>query len=248
MWAFIYPLTVPPSVCFMLHGFLTVFLDCILVPLTLAGGSSEQWAKSQIIRTLVLGGVLFPIFVLWEARFAKNPVLPASLLKDRGVWGPLCGTFSNDFTYYIAADYLYPVLIVSVDESSKSASRITWLPTFIAVALSPFVSVLVPRTKRPKLPIIRWCALWMVSLGMFYHYTGGAVSHAGIISASVVMEVGSAVGASVPGAMQTQSTYHQLAQHLGNESLTASAYRPRYTFVAEYVWGTPGRNAAVKPY
>lgn len=324
MWAFIYPLTALPFVCFVLHMYhstsktdewkalreekrqqkkrlsqvllgifwkldvvgvfiLTVCLGCILVPLTLAGGSSEQWAKSQIIGTLVLGGVLFPIFVLWEARFAKNPVLPASLLKDRGVWGPLCGTFFNDFTYYIAADYLYPVLIVSINESSKSASRITWLPTFIAVALSPFISVLVARTRRLKLPVVLGCALWMVSLGMFYHYRGGAVSHAGIIGASVVMgvgsalycylltvalqamtshsrmavitgayytvaKVGSAVGASVSGAVWTQSMYHQLAQHLGNESLAAAAYGSPYTFVAEYVWGTPERDAAVRAY
>ncbi|KAM3165199.1 Glutathione exchanger 1 [Lachancea thermotolerans] len=111
---------------------ITASLGCILVPLTLAGGASEDWKKPGIIATLVVGVILFMGFLVWEMKCPGNPVLPFSLLRDRGVWATLLSTFLEKMIYAMINDYLYPVLLVSVNESSKSATRIIWLPTFVA--------------------------------------------------------------------------------------------------------------------
>lgn len=170
---------------------LVVCMGCILVPLTLAGGSSEKWADSRIIGTLVLGGVLFPVFLFWEGKFAKSPILPIRLLKDRGVWAPFCGSFFISFTYMTAFDYIYPVLLVGMNESETSASRISMLPTFVSTTLTILIGVAVARTKRMKPYVIGGSITWIVAMGILLRYRGGTSSHAGVVAGTCLMGVGS---------------------------------------------------------
>ena len=67
-----------------------VSLSCILVPFTIAGGVRTQWQRAAIIVPLVIGFVLIPIAIVWEAKFAKAPIMPLQLMKDRGVWAAIC--------------------------------------------------------------------------------------------------------------------------------------------------------------
>ncbi|CAI1825505.1 hypothetical protein SEUBUCD646_0P04570 [Saccharomyces eubayanus] len=262
---------------------ITVSVGCILVPLTLAGGVSQKWRSSKIIATLALGGVLFIGFMLWETMFAKNPLLPYELLKDRGIWAPLGVAFFNYFTFYIACDYLYPVLLISMNESSTSAARILNLPDFVASTASPIYSLLVGKSRRLKLSVVVGCASWMVCMGLFYYYRGGSNSHGGVIAASVVMglsgllcsnsvivllqavtthdrmavitgiyftlsRVGAAVGASISGAVWTQTMPGKLSGLLMNDTLAAVAYASPYTFIQEFSWDTVERYAVVEAY
>lgn len=98
-----------------------------------------------------VGGVLLPVFLFWEGKFAKSPILPVRLLKDRGVWAPFCGSFFISFTYLTAFDYIYPALLVGMNKSKTSASRISMLPTFVFATLTILVGIAVARTKRPRL-------------------------------------------------------------------------------------------------
>lgn len=61
-------------------------LGFILVPLTIAGGIEEKWKHSYVIAPLVIGFVLIVPLVIWETTFARYPVIPYVLMKDRGVW------------------------------------------------------------------------------------------------------------------------------------------------------------------
>ncbi|QHS71857.1 ARN family MFS transporter [Saccharomyces paradoxus] len=262
---------------------ITVSLGCVLVPLTLANEVSQKWQNPKIIGTLVVGGCLFVIFVFWEAKFARAPLLPFKLLSDRGIWAPLGVTFFNFFTFFISCDYLYPVLLVSMKESSTSAARIVNMPDFVAATASPFYSLLVAKTRKLKLSVIGGCAAWMVCMGLFYQYRGGTGSHGGVIAASIIMglsgllcsnsvivilqamtthnrmavvtgiqytfsKVGAAVGASVSGAVWTQTMPNQLYKHLGNDTLAEAAYTSPYTFIKKYPWGSPERNAVGESY
>ena len=42
--------------------------------------------------------------------------------------------------------------------------------------------------------------------------------------------------------------YSRLVKYLGDSTLATSVYTDPYTFIAQYVWGTPEREAAVKAY
>lgn len=99
-------------------------------------------------------------------------------------------SFLIDFIYYMAADYLYTVMIVAVNESVKSATRIATLSSFVSTVASPFFALLVTRCTRLKPFIMFGCALWMVAMGLLYHFRGGSQSHSGIIGALCVWGVG----------------------------------------------------------
>ncbi|SCV02043.1 LAME_0G20186g1_1 [Lachancea meyersii CBS 8951] len=167
-----------------------VTLGCILAPLTLAGGVRSQWKNSHIIGPFVLGWVLIPVFLYWEKRWARDPLVPYALVKDRGVWAAMCISFLNYFIFTLAAGYLYTILVVAVHESIKSATRISSLSSFVSVVWSPIFSLFITRQKKLKPYIILGCALWMLGMGLLYHYRGGSHAHGGIIGALIVWGIG----------------------------------------------------------
>lgn len=165
-------------------------LGCILVPLTLAGGVKTTWNDSRLIGPFVLGFVLIPILWVWEYRVARDPIIPYKLVKDRGVWSSMGISFLIDFIYYMAADYLYTVMLVAVNESIKSATRISTLSSFVSVVASPFFGLIMTRCTRLKPFIMFGCCLWMLAMGLLYRYRGGRESHSGIIGALCVWGLG----------------------------------------------------------
>lgn len=192
--------------------FLTALLGCILVPLTLAAGVADKWKSGKIIAPLVLGFVLIPFFVYYEARFAKYPLAPFSLLKDRGIWAALALSFLLNFIYYTASDYLFTVLIVAVDQSIKSATRITSLSSFVSTVWSPLFAVVVAYTRRLKPFIIMGVSLWFLATGLLYHFRGGEESKSGIIGSLVVWGIGTTMFSyPINVSMQSATSHENLA-------------------------------------
>ncbi|EDO16517.1 hypothetical protein Kpol_513p33 [Vanderwaltozyma polyspora DSM 70294] len=166
---------------------LVAFFALILVPLTLAKGLHEGWGSAKFIVPEVLGWALaLPLFLTWELKFASNPITPLDLIKDRGIYGGIGVSLFLEFVYDIGSTYLYTVLVVAVNESTKSATRITSLFTFVSVLTAFFLGFVVVKVRRTKEFIIFGIAMWYIAYGLFEHYRGGAESHAGIIAAVCV--------------------------------------------------------------
>lgn len=64
---------------------LCAVLSLILVPLTIASGTSSRWGHADVIVMLVIGVVTIPFFAWWELKFAEHPILPFHLIKDRSM-------------------------------------------------------------------------------------------------------------------------------------------------------------------
>ncbi|CCE93872.1 siderophore transporter TDEL_0H00130 [Torulaspora delbrueckii] len=165
---------------------LTVGTGCILVPLTLAGGVSTQWQSAKLIAPFVLGFVLIAIFIYWESKLALAPIAPFKMLKDRGIWAPLWIMFLIAFVYQMAAGYLYTILMVAVDETDLSATRITSLYSFVSAIFAPVLGFIVARSSRLKPYMVLGCSLYFVTMGLFYRYRVGKDAHQGVIGAMVV--------------------------------------------------------------
>lgn len=89
-------------------------LSFILVPLTLAGGTTSIWGTANIIAPLVIGIVIFiPAFVIWELRGARHPLVPFRILKDRQILAGLAIAMLLNTTWYTQGDYLYYTLVIS---------------------------------------------------------------------------------------------------------------------------------------
>ena len=154
----------------LLHVIL--ILGLILVPFTLAGGVTSKWARASTIVPLVIGVVLIPVFVMWEAKFARSPIMPLPLMKDRGVWSALLIAIFLNWIWYMPNDFMYTVLIVGLNASVKAATRITSLYSFVGTIVGPLLGLVVVRVRRLKIFIIFGCICWAVSLGILFHFRG----------------------------------------------------------------------------
>ncbi|KAF1969069.1 siderochrome-iron transporter-like protein Sit1 [Bimuria novae-zelandiae CBS 107.79] len=162
----------------------------ILVPFTLAGGESTTWGKGHIIAPLVIGIVCIPAWIMWERR-APHPMVPFHLFEDRAVWGALGIATLLNFTWTCQADYLYSVLLVGFNESSKSALRITSLYSFASVITGVLLGLVVYKVRRLKPFILFGTCLFMVAFGLLIHYRGGVSdsAHNGLIGAQVLLGI-----------------------------------------------------------
>lgn len=161
----------------------------ILTPFTLAGGVSSNWNQAKIIAPLVVGIVLVPVFVWWE-RTTKHALVPFHLLKDRGVWSALAIGVMIDTIWYCQGDYLYPMLVISFNQSILSATRISSLYSFVSVLTGAALGLVVVRVRRLKPFIIFGTCMWLVAFGLLIKYRGSETSRAGIIAGQVLLGFG----------------------------------------------------------
>lgn len=143
-----------------------------------------------MIAPLVIGILCIPAFVMWERR-APHPMLPFHLLVDRAVWGALGIACTLNFAWYMQGDFLYTVLVVSFNESIKSATRISMLYSFSSVITGILLGMIVYRVRRLKPFIVFGTCLFLVAFGLLIHYRGGTgpANHSGIVGAQICLGI-----------------------------------------------------------
>jgi hypothetical protein len=72
-----------------------------------SGGTRYTWHSPAIISTLILSGLAWIFFVVWEARLEKvgttqEPIFPMALLKNRMI----CSMMAYDIFPFLRADYI----------------------------------------------------------------------------------------------------------------------------------------------
>lgn len=162
----------------------------ILVPLTVAGGFSNQWKSAHVIAPLVVGFVCIPVFIVWELR-APHPLLPFALMKDRAIWAPMGIAVLLNFAWTMQGDYLYTVLIVAFDFSITTATRITSLYSFSSVIIGTLLGLVVYKVRRLKVFIVCGTCLFLVAFGLLIRYRGDPTSsgRSGVIGAQVLLGI-----------------------------------------------------------
>ncbi|CCH42889.1 Siderophore iron transporter [Wickerhamomyces ciferrii] len=155
----------------------------ILVPFTLGGGLKSEWKHAKIIVPEVLGWCLaLPLFILWESKYARVPIFPGYLFKDRGIFAALAMAVLINFIWYQQGDYMYTVLVVANNESVKSATRIVQLYSFTSVIVGFVVGVLISYVRYLKMFILFGSSMWLLAMGLLIKFRGGDdISHSGII-------------------------------------------------------------------
>ncbi|CAK7909961.1 siderophore iron transporter Arn1p [[Candida] anglica] len=152
--------------------FLICILGFILVPFTLASGVTDKWKQASTIAPLVIGFVLISPFIVWEKKYARFPITPFALLKDRGVWSALLIGILIDWVWYMPNDFMYTVLMVAMNQSQKAAMRITSLYSFVSVIVGPLVGLVIVKFRRTKGFIMFGGCCWIISLGLLVHFRG----------------------------------------------------------------------------
>jgi SIT family siderophore-iron:H+ symporter-like MFS transporter len=83
---------------------LTAMLALILIPLTIAGGTSANWHKGDVIAMLVIGILCIPAFAVWELKIARHPCVPFHLLNNRTILAGLMIAMMLNMCWYLQGE------------------------------------------------------------------------------------------------------------------------------------------------
>lgn len=87
---------------------LVVGLGLALIPLSLTGSkNSQRWDQGGYIAMLVIGIVVVAVFFVWDAKFAKVPMMPFRMIKERTVIAA-CVLSMLDFFHYSSFTIFFP--------------------------------------------------------------------------------------------------------------------------------------------
>ncbi|KAH7396973.1 major facilitator superfamily domain-containing protein [Phaeosphaeria sp. MPI-PUGE-AT-0046c] len=119
---------------------------CFLLPFTLNAYAPKLWETPYIIAMIVLGILLFPVFVYWEAKVTPVPFLPWKYLKERTIVGS-CLLYGVMFvSIFIWNAYFQSYLLVVHRQSIVHAGYILNSFSLASSTFSPFVAWIISYT------------------------------------------------------------------------------------------------------
>lgn len=168
-----------------------VILGLILIPLTLGGGLTDKWKTAGILTPEILGWVIaIPLYVVWESKHATCPLMPWKIVKDRGVWSPLLISLFMEFAFGMQSTYLVTFLLVAVNQTKFSATRINRLFSFVSVLTGFIFGFVIVKVRKMKRFIILGIGIWFIAFGLLEKYNGGEQSLIEIIVAVCLLGFG----------------------------------------------------------
>lgn len=111
-----------------------VSLCCLTLAMTW-GGSKYLWQSAPVLVTIILGGLLFIAFFIYEFRFARYPTIPPTIFSSNTAKGAYLSTFLHGLVS-MAIIYLLPTYFQACLHASPARSGIMILP--LALTIAPF--------------------------------------------------------------------------------------------------------------
>ncbi|GJN87561.1 hypothetical protein Rhopal_000515-T1 [Rhodotorula paludigena] len=145
---------------------LTCFATVLVILPLNWGGTSFDWVSGPVLGCLLSGVVLFGVFILYEWKVAKIPVVPPFIFKNVTVSAIFFTTFINGACILTQVYYLPQYLQVARGYSpTKSGALI--IPQLATTTIFVFFSgQLVSRVGEYKPSICVGYAIWAVGLGL----------------------------------------------------------------------------------
>jgi SIT family siderophore-iron:H+ symporter-like MFS transporter len=172
--------------------FLAGALACILLPLTLGGGSAAKWKTAEVITPLIVGVLCLPAFAMWEWKMARHPIFPFHLMRDKHVMSILLISFLKNIASSTRDSYMYFTLVVSFNQGVEGATRINSLENFASSLTVVFVAFIVRRFRIVKPLVVVGVTLIVIAQGMLIHFRGGysRAQLAGLIAGELLDGIG----------------------------------------------------------
>ncbi|KAK5112487.1 hypothetical protein LTR62_004244 [Meristemomyces frigidus] len=134
------------------------------------GGVTDPWASATVICLLVFGVVTFGLFIFWEVRYAKYPVMPMALFKERSRLATLLVVFCHGFVF-ISASYYLPLYFQAIRGATPLLSGVYLLPTALALAVTSIgTGVFIKKTGMFLPPIYGGMFFLTLGYGLFVDF------------------------------------------------------------------------------
>lgn len=141
----------------------------VLIPLS-GGGVTYSWKSPFLVSSLTIGVLLGVLFVLYEWKLARLPIMPLRLFR-----APYCGalyaqSFLTGLAYFGNLFYL-PIYFQSVLKYSALVSGALILPVIITTSVGSIVSgQYMNRIGRYRLCILTGFSLWTLGNGLMLSF------------------------------------------------------------------------------
>ncbi|OAA57579.1 siderophore iron transporter [Niveomyces insectorum RCEF 264] len=190
----------------------TASLVLILLPMTLATNIFHTWHSAAVISMIVLGGLCFVAFVVYELYVPRFPILSLRLAKNRTVAaGCMIDTFLF-LSYYMWSSYLYSFFVVANAQSAKAATNIITSQGVATATWGLTISLLVKKTGNVKWVAVGGTAIKLIGGGLMLRYTVASASVTQIVFGQIVSGMGTGmISIVVQTAVQAVASHQDVA-------------------------------------
>lgn len=191
----------------------TASLVLVLLPMTLASRLLNSWSSPATISMIVIGGVCFIVFVLYELYIPRYPILSLRLAKNRTV---AAGCIIESFlflSFYLWNSYFYSFLVVVNDQSAKAATNIVTSQGVATAVTGLLVSLVVKWTGNCKWVLLAGTSIKLIGAGLMLRYSNPQASVVQIIFGQIVSGMGTGMISIV-----AQTAVQAVARHQGKLS------------------------------
>ncbi|KAJ3184339.1 hypothetical protein HDU85_001644 [Gaertneriomyces sp. JEL0708] len=118
---------------------LTGCLLLITFPIPWSRSLPDRFSDGRVIAMLVVGCLLLPVLILWEAKYAKFPIVPSKYFSHRTVLGGSLTASLMWVSFYAYNEMFYPYLMVTQSLDAQDAQYVQnawqWAGIFAALAV-----------------------------------------------------------------------------------------------------------------
>ena len=151
-------------------------------------GNDAGWDSAEVLATLVGGGILLVLFVLWEMR-TSAPLLPLRLFRDRSFTVANLVGITFSFGIFGAVFILIQFLQIVQGHSPLEAGLMTMPWTLAPMVVAPLTGFLSPRTGT-RLPIVVGLVFMAVSMTWLALVMTATVPYADLVIPFILAGVG----------------------------------------------------------
>ncbi|KAH6889282.1 major facilitator superfamily domain-containing protein [Thelonectria olida] len=190
---------------------------CFLYGLETGSGGLEPWDSPKVICLIVFGVLILALFMIWEAKFAKNPVIPIQIFQKTTNIASFTVACLHSFIF-ISYDFFLPLYFQVILGFKPMISGVTLFALILPMSFMTMVGGLITRkTGHYVLIILVGTTLMTLGNGLFVSFET-TVNWPKMILFQMVAGVGSGV--------LFQSPMIALQSHLHHKDMAAamSAY------------------------
>lgn len=192
----------------------------LLLPIALAGNTTDGWRTPWVPTLIVLGVVFLLGLVYYEGHVAVKPVIPPRFVRNISLILAFLIGLLDALAYSITHTYMYAWATVVHDFSARNATFLTYTAGCVQVLTGLGTGFVMYRTKRYKFLLLLGIIIRLIGYGFMMRLRGANNSIAEIFVMQVIQGAGSgAVGTVVIVVAQIVVPREELAQATALELL-----------------------------
>lgn len=162
-----------------------------LLPFSLNTYGKAQYGSATFIAMLVVGILLFPVFALWEVRFAKVQFVRWELFRQRTVLGACCLAAILYFSFYSWDLYYYSFVLVVYNLSFSDAGYMTQIYNVGSTFWGVVFGVWIRYTRHFKYACLFFgLPLMMLGAGLMIHFRSADYGIGYLVMAQIFIAFG----------------------------------------------------------